>query len=89
MPKRKNQLRKLGRVLHDARRARNLRLREVAAMIGCSSTSLVHGYESGAKEPPALRLLTIARVLGIDLDDLATRIARAGRLPRPIQRDAA
>ena len=71
----------MGAVLREARLARGLRLRDVAPAIGVGVAAL-HRYESGSREPAALRLLAHARVLGVDLRELADRVGASGRMPR-------
>ena len=71
----RGQLRRLGAILRDARVRRDLRLREVAPLLGVG-ISVLHGYENGDREPPALRLITHARVLGIDLRRFGRAVAR-------------
>lgn len=71
-------LHKLGTILRMARLRRNLRLRDVAPAVGISLT-LLHGYETGCKQPPSLRLFDCARILGLDMAVIAREIARPGR----------
>ena len=64
----------LARVLREAREASGLTLEQVADRMSKSITT-VHDYESGRVEPPGLTLLRLARVLGVDVRRLMTKLA--------------
>lgn len=57
-------LRALGKLLKAAREARRMTVRQVSAAVGIPHPSIV-AYEQGRTQPPALRLLTLARHLRI------------------------
>lgn len=76
-----SQLRALGREIRQARLQHGLTLAELADAVGVYP-SAVHYYETGCKEPGALRLLSLAEVLRLDLRLIQRRVRRAGRPSR-------
>lgn len=69
----KRKQRRLGKLLREARLRRGLTLREVGKAVGVGP-STVFVYEAGTTDPPGLRLLGIAGVLGLDLEDVWAQI---------------
>ncbi len=65
----------LGRVLRKARKVAGLTLEELADEVGVTRTT-VHGYEMGIYEPPGLRLIDVAQVLRVNLDQLPQSVMR-------------
>ena len=64
---------RLGLELKTARKTLGLRQVDIAAALGVAN-SIVHYYEVGAIEPPALRLFHLAGLLRLNLDALAVRV---------------
>lgn len=55
--------------LKEARKAKGFLQKELAAMVGCS-TSAIGMYEQGRREPKIALFKKLAKVLEVPLDDL-------------------
>ena len=74
-------LKKLGRLISNERKHKNLSLRDFAKMVGLSHVAISH-IEKGKVEAKKETLLNIARVLEYDID---TMLAKASRLDDDIE----
>lgn len=59
----------LGQRLRTARRTRGWTLQDLAERARLPITTL-HYYETGQSDPPASKLLRLAKVLGLDLGEI-------------------
>lgn len=64
---------RLGEFLYEARLRRGLTQGEVGKAVGVGAVA-VHRYENGINEPPALRLLGMAQVLGFNFKRLGQHV---------------